>query len=323
MHLVILFLFFFPSTVTRKPDTSENLKMIVINGNPVYSPGVVPGSRGDWTQCLEECRTTWNCALVTQTATGCDFLLLNQVKSITPSDSGPKVAFKMNLVDQCPSGSPPLSGNPVSKVIESNGIDFFETEVTSDSDSKLIFNYTVFKCLKDFPENPVLRGEYPIRVVYPLTSKFLPGEEFFMKGKIRSTFNGSFSISFFSAANGNYPLFIKVINGWRSTPYTSSAWDNGIELSTWYNTTYRYPVTIEGYPNPFNLSDAFEIRVNSSDTQVFVYLNGTTKLIFDLEPRFPLETTDQFIINDSGYPHEKISDYYFGWTGECWWEPME
>ncbi|CAL2042027.1 unnamed protein product [Caenorhabditis brenneri] len=320
MHLVILFLFFFPSTATVKPDTSEYLKMIVINGNPVYSPGVVPGSKSDWTQCLEECRTTWNCALVTQTATGCDFLLLNQAKSITPSDSGPKVAFKMNLLDQCPSSSPPLSGNPVSEVTESNGTDYFKTEVTSGSDSKLLFNYTVFKCLKDFPENPVLRGADPIRVVYPLTSKFSTEDEFFMKGKIGPFFNISFSISFYSKVEDNYPLFLKVINGAKSFPYKSSVEYHGIELSTWIKGNLN---TIQGYPSPYDNSDAFELRVKSSETQVFVYLNGTSPLIFDLEPRTPLNTTDTFIINASSADYELVEDYYFGWTGECWWEPMD
>ncbi|CAL2042028.1 unnamed protein product [Caenorhabditis brenneri] len=297
--------------------------MIVIPGTVVYPDGVVPVSRSDWAQCLEECRTTWNCAISSQTITGCFLFLLNQVTSIDLSNTSTAVAFKMSLPNECPlkTENPPLFGKSTSEVIATNGTGYFKTQVIGSTGSQLTFNFTRFTCLKDFPENPVLRGNNPIKYVYPLAYKFLPGEEFFMKGKIAPTFNKRFSISFLSSSD-TYPLFIKVINGQADSPYSPETGNHRIEISTWSATWTAYPISIKSYPNPYNNSDAFEIRIKSSETQVFVSLNRTTTLTFDLEPSLPLNSTTSFVINYSNEANERVDDYYVGWTGECSWVPM-
>ncbi|EGT56134.1 hypothetical protein CAEBREN_32040 [Caenorhabditis brenneri] len=297
--------------------------MIVIPGAVVYPDGVVPVSRGEWAQCLEECRTTWNCAISSQTITGCFLFFLNQVTSIDLSNTSTAVAFKMSLPNECPlkTDNPPLFGKSTSEVIATNGTSYFKTQVVGSTESQLTLNFTSFECLKDFPENPVLRGNDPIRYDYPLAYKFLPGEEFFMKGKIAPTFNKRFTISFLGPSD-TYPLFIKVINGLADSPYSPEKGNHQIEISTWKETFAANPISIKTYPNPYNNSDAFEIRIKSSDTQVFVYLNGTTTLTFDIEPSLPLNSTISFVINYSGTGGERVDDYYVGWTGECSWVPM-
>uniref|UniRef100_A0A1I7UYF4 CW domain-containing protein n=1 Tax=Caenorhabditis tropicalis TaxID=1561998 RepID=A0A1I7UYF4_9PELO len=288
--------------------------MIVIFGSVTDQENSGKKGTGDWETCLEECLETWNCALISQTPTGCIIYSMNEIKSIETSDEGDeKVAFKSNS-ETCSTGIPPLFGEISSSIIETNGVDFYRTEITESSENILNFNFTIHKCTKDIPKDYTpLDLVNPMKYFYPLTSPFTPEETFFMRGKISETLYWRFTISFYNRNADNWPLYIRVQN--ESPLYNVTQF----QVCETGEEDYTISESVDTY---YELNEEFEIRVSSSDTQAFITLKDTV-FTFNLLDYIPLPDTTDFVINWSAYYGiEKVTLDYIGWTGNCWFEPI-
>uniref|UniRef100_A0A1I7UYF0 CW domain-containing protein n=1 Tax=Caenorhabditis tropicalis TaxID=1561998 RepID=A0A1I7UYF0_9PELO len=96
--------------------------MILMFGSVIDPVNSGKERKGSWEECVMECLKTWNCAS--------DF-------------------------ETCLIGNPPLFGNISSSIIETNGMDFYRTEITESSENILNFNFTIHKCTKDIPKDYV------------------------------------------------------------------------------------------------------------------------------------------------------------------------
>uniref|UniRef100_A0A1I7UYE9 CW domain-containing protein n=1 Tax=Caenorhabditis tropicalis TaxID=1561998 RepID=A0A1I7UYE9_9PELO len=129
--------------------------MILMFGSVIDPVNSGKERKGSWEECVMECLKTWNCALVSKSSNGCIIYFMNEIKSFKKNDGGDDIlAFKSDF-ETCLIGNPPLFGNISSSIIETNGMDFYRTEITESSENILNFNFTIHKCTKDIPKDYV------------------------------------------------------------------------------------------------------------------------------------------------------------------------
>ncbi|KAF1759202.1 hypothetical protein GCK72_015663 [Caenorhabditis remanei] len=289
--------------------------MIVVYGTP-KNFATSQNTKEKWEDCVQKCLDSWNCVLVYQLPNGCQYFNIPNIATVTKSVSGQRVAFKKNLpsaICPAPSKAPPLFGNVSSSLIIRDGSDnYYKSEIT-ETPTTWNFSYSAFKCTKDIPkdygsfEKNYTGGRYS----YPITGPFSAGETFFVVGKTPKDGN-EFTISFFYPPSA-YPIHIRITNGVLG--------QTTINIATWNNDKQLY--ILENLTNPYTPQHDFEIRINSTDTVANVYLN-TTLLQYPLKfnKEVPMSKTTQFIINDSAQKFQNVIIYYIGWSGNCWYEPM-
>ncbi|EFP04150.1 hypothetical protein CRE_06190 [Caenorhabditis remanei] len=182
MSLTLLLLLLPSISICYNPPLSENVKMVVVYGKPLEFCANPEKSEENWANCLQQCWKQWDCVVVSQLPDGCEFFKIQEIQKVTKLDrsSGQKVGIKISLPsDTCPRGdteAPPLFGNVSSSLIITDGEGtYYKSQITETSDT-WIFNSSIHQCLIDIHED-----YFPYE--HNLTSPFLPGETFFMRGK--------------------------------------------------------------------------------------------------------------------------------------------
>ncbi|EFO87460.1 hypothetical protein CRE_06223 [Caenorhabditis remanei] len=297
-----------------KPEISENVKMVVVYGTPLEFSNSGK-SEENWADCLDKCWKQWDCVLVFQLSDGCEYFKIQEIQKVTKLDSssGHKVGIKRSLPsDTCPRDTepPPLFGNVSSTLIVTDGSDnYYKSEITY-SPEKWSFNNSMLKCLTDIPEDyvPLNITEFPYN--YSLTSPFLPGETFFMRGKTPG-FNQEITIAFWNKDAFGFAIFI-IINEDR-------AGRNYIEIYTYNMLNTLKRDGMDRLPNPYGYYTDFEIRVTSSETVATISFNGT-EYEYELFKEVPLTKIDLFSVNyNTGKKDFQTGTVDFlGWTGDCW-----
>ncbi|EFP03738.1 hypothetical protein CRE_22169 [Caenorhabditis remanei] len=296
-----------------KPEISENVKMVVVYGAPYSMMGEIsaPGS-DNWADCLDTCWKQWNCVLVSQQpwSDTCKLYTIPGTPSVqkkVTSDKN-KVGIKISLPsDTCPRESeteaPPLFGNVSSTLIITDGLGtYYKSEIT-DTPTDWDLTFYTHKCLTDIPED-----YYPYE--HKLTSPFLPGETFFMRGKTAG-FNEQTSISFWNKEANDWAIYI-MINEDRNN-------ENNIVISTYKNgVLLERDDGMNNLQNPYGYYTDFEIRVTSDDTVAKISFDGT-EYEYELYPDVPLTEIDHFTVNVNGgtYGYQTGTVDFLGWTGDC------
>ncbi|EFP03737.1 hypothetical protein CRE_22172, partial [Caenorhabditis remanei] len=250
--------------------------------------------------------------VVSQLPDGCEFFKIQEIQKVTKLDrsSGQKVGIKISLPsDTCPRGdteAPPLFGNVSSSLIITDGEGtYYKSQITETSDT-WIFNSSIHQCLIDIHED-----YFPYE--HNLTSPFLPGETFFMRGKTAG-YNQQTSIAFWKKGSLDFAIYI-MINEDRN-------YENNIVISTWKNDVLKVRADgMNNLSNPYAYYTDFEIRVTSGETAAKISFNGT-EYEYELYPDVPLTEIDTFTVNYNAYSYQTGTVDFLGWTGDCWYEPM-
>ncbi|CAL2042026.1 unnamed protein product [Caenorhabditis brenneri] len=207
--------------------------------------------------------------------------------------------------------NPPLFGNTSSSLIVASDNNYYKSELTEEG-SEWVFSYSIHKCTTGIPESyESLDLTDPLKYVYNITAPFYPGETFFMRGKISKNDQALIYICFFQSSNDHWPIYIKIFN-------KKANGTHKIEIATWIGDN-RLEV-LDDIKNPYEHGDDFEIRINSSGSQAFIQLNSYPLITYDLVESVPLQNIDQVIINY--YDDGRVWLDYVGWTGNCWFEPV-
>ncbi|EFP03734.1 hypothetical protein CRE_22171 [Caenorhabditis remanei] len=313
MSLTLLLLLLPSISICYNPPLSENVKMVVVYGKPLEFCANPEKSEENWANCLQQCWKQWDCVVVSQLSDGCEYFKIQEIQKVLKLDSssGHKVGIKISLpTNTCPRDTepPPLFGNVSSSLIITDGSDnYYKSEITETSDT-WNFNYSMLKCLTDIPESyTLLNGTYSgQRYQMNLTSPFYPGETFFMRGKT-PTYGNQFTISFVKFPEKDFALHIRLYFGYKSL--------NTTDISVWKND--KVVDLVNDKVNPYGCEEDFVIRINATNTVVFIYMNDYPVLQYTLEPTVPMSEITNIVINDSGHSYQQVTLYYIGWTGIC------